>query len=483
MKTFFRLMTVAMLFMAYTVNVGATAATDDYKLFGSDFERSYTFLNETDLYDGFHAAWAWNPSFIRTGNGYCEFYYNQAACDADNRRMRRGCEIACDFSTQSEGWYAYKLYLPEGRMPKNLSGTIITQFFQGGSRNSWAGHLDIDGENLQVQYRHALVDPVKRTVGKLKWDVWQNIIVYFRVGINKKGCIKIWLGEGELVENSPTLVCEGINFGFAHNWIDDNHQDPTPYEVDGKEYTDALGGKWGFYVSSGGDRTMYMANLRVLSGNPEGAFDIINISQKEAPEYKAMVGSLLQNTQCNLLDGWTDTAGVWSVDYSTNMGTDKQNYFQIWTGGKVPTGMLSQKVRLRRGAYSLSVDGIAVSDGNYAAVTDKSVSLFASTGAVSVEIPFNGVKKNPKNVSVNFDVIADEEEVEMGVVVKERSKANWVAVDNFVLTCLSDDTQTGVQQLLQQRVSDHRAYNLAGQMVTVNHRGLVIKDGRKFLVK
>lgn len=244
--------------------------TIDYTLYKNDFE--------TSSLVPFREGWAWEPSYIKMIDGYCEFYYNQEACTNDNRRERRGCELVCEFKTDSEGWYGYKLFLPEDKMPKDLKGTIITQIFQQGRRNCWAGHLDIDGENLTISFRHALIDPNVKTIGKLKWGKWQDIIVYFRAGTNKKGCIKVWLGS-ELKESNPTLVCDNINLGFAENWIDDTHQDDTPYQYNGSTYIDRIGGKWGFYVEEGGDRTLRIDNLRILEGNPSGAFDIVNPSK------------------------------------------------------------------------------------------------------------------------------------------------------------------------------------------------------------
>lgn len=245
----------------------SAATVQDYRLFKCDFN------------DGskgpFRDSWAWNPSYIEVMNDCLEFYYNQEACDADNRRERRGCEVVCDFSTTSEAWYGYRVFLPKGKFAKDLENSIFTQFFNGGRRNSWAGHLSIDGEKVVVSYRHALVDPKKATVGTIEWGKWTDIIVYYRAGRNNKGEICVWMGS-DLQEDKPSVHLKNINFGFAENWIDDTHFDPTPYEYGGKEYTDALGGKWGLYVSEGGDRTIRFDNLSVMSGNPEGAFDMVN---------------------------------------------------------------------------------------------------------------------------------------------------------------------------------------------------------------
>ena len=73
-------------------------------------------------------------------------------------------------------------------------------------------------------------------------------------------------------EESPMFDSGNINFAFG-NWIDDNTLD----DQDNGDYKGAnLGGKWGLYVATGGDRTIRFDDLKILSGNPDGAFDIVN---------------------------------------------------------------------------------------------------------------------------------------------------------------------------------------------------------------
>ena len=96
--------------------------------------------------------------------------------------MRRGAEVTCNFKTTTEGWYGFKVYLPEGKFPMNESGIIIAQIFGQGCKNSWAGHLSIDQGTLKFSHRHALVDPVVGTVGKLEVNKWYSVVVYFKVG-------------------------------------------------------------------------------------------------------------------------------------------------------------------------------------------------------------------------------------------------------------------------------------------------------------
>lgn len=245
---------------------------DEQTVSGVVFQK-YT-LNQSDFtgaygssYEPFKFSTGWDPCYIRIDNNYLEFYFDQAACDADNRRERRGAEVVCDFNTWSEAWYGYKLFLPEGKFSKEVEGSIITQIFNGGDANTWAGHLVIDKENLCVSYRgSAAASAEKReTVGKLTWDQWIPVVLYYKAGCNNKAEICVWLGDN-MEENDPTLRLTDINLGFGY-WLDDNTLNGEV--TDDNRVADNLGGKWGLYVQSGGDRIIRFDNLSVLSGNPD----------------------------------------------------------------------------------------------------------------------------------------------------------------------------------------------------------------------
>jgi hypothetical protein len=88
--------------------------------------------------------------------------------------------------------------------------------------------------------------------------------MYFKAGKNNKGNIKVWLGDN-MSENNPTFDSGNINLAWG-DWIDDNTLDGS---------TTTLGGKWGLYVSSGGDRIIRFDDLKALVGNPDGAFSLV----------------------------------------------------------------------------------------------------------------------------------------------------------------------------------------------------------------
>ena len=105
----------------------------------------------------------------------------------------------------------------------------------------------------------------------MEWDKWTNVVVYFRVGRNNKGSIRVWLGE-QISEQAPQVKADGINFGFG-DWIDDTHLNGEVTTTN--EKPDYIGCKFGLYVSSGGDRIIRFDDIRALEGNPDGAFGIV----------------------------------------------------------------------------------------------------------------------------------------------------------------------------------------------------------------
>lgn len=261
-----------------------------YAIDGDDRETIYPFWR----------GWAWEPNYIEVRDQCFEFYYNQAALDADNRRQRRGCELTCPFKATSEGWYGFRIFLPEGQFPKDVDGSIFCQLFNNGDRNSWAGHLTLNKNGKVVlSYRHALVDPTTRTVGTVEWGKWTNVVVYFRVGRNNKGSIRVWLGE-QIDEAKPQVKADNINFGFGE-WIDDTHLNGEV--TTDNEVADYIGCKFGLYVSSGGDRTIRFDDIKALEGNPEGAFQIVCPPGSDTDAVVSPLGETEERSAIYSIDG------------------------------------------------------------------------------------------------------------------------------------------------------------------------------------
>lgn len=222
-------------------------------------------------YAPFTAGWAWSPNYIKVTDQCLEFYYNQAALDNDNRRERRGAEITCDYRCPQSGWYGFRIFLPEGKFPKDIDNSIFCQLFNNGDRNSWAGHLSLNHNTVVASHRHALVDPKTGTVGTVEWNRWIPIVLYFKVGLNNKGRICVWMGD-DMREESPAYDSGPVNFGFG-DWVDDDTLNDVVSDANPK--ADYIGAKLGLYVSSGGDRTIRFDDIKLVEGNPAGAFNIV----------------------------------------------------------------------------------------------------------------------------------------------------------------------------------------------------------------
>ena len=236
-----------------------------YRLWENDFNSKF----KTPFYDG----WAEAPNYIKVENGYCEFYFNQAALDANpDRRMLKGCELTCGYKTTTAGWYGFRIFLPSKEaFPDNIGESIIAQLFNQGDKNCWAGHLSINNDKLVLSHRYALIDPTVGFVGNCEWGKWMSVVIYFKVGRNNKGRLKAWFGD-DMQESKPVYDSGDCNFGFG-NWIDDDTLDG---EVsDENPVADAIGAKFGLYVATGGDRIIRFDDVKLLEGNPKGAFDIV----------------------------------------------------------------------------------------------------------------------------------------------------------------------------------------------------------------
>ncbi len=245
----------------------------DYVIYQNNF-------NSGSSYYPFVASWAWEPNYIEVKDQCLEFYYNYEALKNDDRRMRKGAEITCDFHTTTEGWYGFKFFLPEGKFPMTEDGIIIAQIFNKGCKNSWAGNLVINSGKLQLYHRHALIDPVVGTVAtNLETNKWYSVVLYFKVGRDNGGSLKAWIGDN-MVENSPIYDSGDCRFGYGH-WIDNNTLDDTGNNPDCAGYNgeyDALGCKFGLYVQNQVDITIRMDEIKALQGNPSGAFNIVKPS-------------------------------------------------------------------------------------------------------------------------------------------------------------------------------------------------------------
>lgn len=229
-----------------------------YALYANDFNGGTTLLPFLKRAEG--------TNYVKLVDQCAEFYYDpQMMVEHPGERAYKGAEVSCDeYATKSEGWYGYRIFLPEGKFPKEATGTIITQIFNNGYGNTWAGHLHINGETLVIGYRgsSAASAEIDEDVCTLEWGKWIKLVINFQAGNSNTGHIRIWVGE-EISEAQPTLNLEGINLGFG-SWTDSNTLEDS-----------YLSCKFGLYVADEYERTIRFDDLKALEGNPEGAFDIV----------------------------------------------------------------------------------------------------------------------------------------------------------------------------------------------------------------
>ena len=243
-----------------------------YALYKLDFQN--------EMFYPFYPYWATPPNYIKVENEYGEFYYNQEAYDEHyGQRHYKGADITAYYSTIRDGWYGYRFYLTDV-YPKDANTSIINQIFNNNRLNTWAGHMHMRQNHLWMTHRYAAYYKKKTHVdfGEIEWNKWYNIIIYFKVGLEQKGRIKVWVGQGELKEDEPTYDSGGVDFGFG-SWIDNETLDNTKVEENGK--INQIQCKFGMYTWDGGDKIIRYKNISALEYNPVGAFDIVNPCKNE----------------------------------------------------------------------------------------------------------------------------------------------------------------------------------------------------------
>ena len=180
-----------------------------YALYKLDFQN--------EMFYPFYPYWATPPNYIKFENEYGEFYYNQEAYDNNyGQRHYKGAEITAYYSTIRDGWYGYRFYLTDV-YPKDANTSIINQIFNNNRLNTWAGHMHMRQNHLWITHRYAAYykKETHMDFGEIEWNKWYNIIIYFKVGLEQKGRIKVWVGQGELKEDEPTYDSDGVDFGFG----------------------------------------------------------------------------------------------------------------------------------------------------------------------------------------------------------------------------------------------------------------------------
>ena len=131
-KEFFLKITFVKLEGGFTYNVNKIRIipneNQNKKTFGMGYA-IYQLDFQNNAFYPYYPYWAVSPNYIRVEIEYSEFYYNQAAYDANiNVRHYKGAELTAPFRSIKDGWYGYKIYLTDD-YPKNADTAIITQIF------------------------------------------------------------------------------------------------------------------------------------------------------------------------------------------------------------------------------------------------------------------------------------------------------------------------------------------------------------------
>lgn len=228
------------------------------------------------------------------------------------------------------------------------------------------------------------------------------------------------------------------------------------------------------------------------------------------------------------LDNIEDAEGnIWTVQY-----TEGEHLWGIWAEA-IPTVELYQELGLPAGVYTLSADIVVQNDwagfnlacqrlfaGDYVTMfgDESRYTEYLPEDALEAqkhqawhsetEYPYLSYAGNYQDVSYGVSGIpykttvtfctdgaekvrlgfrTDRTELSgenVGQLSTQKSKG-WFKLDNFQLFCVSKELPTAIQTLSEVGSEECvvRSYNLAGQIVNDSYRGVVIKNGKKQLVK
>lgn len=214
--------------------------------------------------------------FSKSGEPAIKTYWAQASYDGT--RGTKGAEIKSpdDFKLYSDGWYGFRFLLPATPTDKEYG---IGQIFSRGGCKSWSALLVVKNNSLILRSRSsngctAEVDQVVST--NIQRDVWHNVIIRFKASAANAGELKLWY-DGAAQAN-PTTIRSNIKFGAgtfvaAADKLDDSVADNFifyklgQYDFDVANYT------------TGETRVVYYDDVSMLSGNPAGAFELVNPDQ------------------------------------------------------------------------------------------------------------------------------------------------------------------------------------------------------------
>ena len=187
------------------------------------------------------------------------------------------------------------------------------------------------------------------------------------------------------------------------------------------------------------------------------------------------------------LDGWTyykgaDTKAADNSNSTYTIENADGNYvFNTWNGSAPEGGFYVSQVlkSLPAGTYALSV--LIASDLN------NKISVSANDGTEEFEIATTGdPDKDDVRKTIGDDVTTIFNLTETGDVEIKVSSNTWFKADNFRLTYYGTESSKEPTKIEDINVASAKTgviYNLSGQIVDENYKGIVIKNGKKVLVK
>ena len=187
------------------------------------------------------------------------------------------------------------------------------------------------------------------------------------------------------------------------------------------------------------------------------------------------------------LNGWTyyngsDTKAADNSNATYTIENADGNYvFNTWNGSAPEGGFYVSQVlkSLPAGTYALSV--LIASDLN------NKISVSANDGTEEFEIATTGdPDKDDVRKTIGDDVTTIFNLTETGDVEIKVSSNTWFKADNFRLTYYGTESSKEPTKIEDINVASAKTgviYNLSGQIVDENYKGIVIKNGKKVLVK
>ena len=194
--------------------------------------------------------------------------------------------------------------------------------------------------------------------------------------------------------------------------------------------------------------------------------------------------------------GWTVEAPTtwWGVNEGTGTGGDPEatdgNYvFGVWDSNTTIKPYIQQEIALPAGTYTLSVDvhcpGRSTSTDR---LGDQCLYAGENTAYVKDQIADCGIgDEYPlQTMSMEFTISAEQamQPFPVGFSTTNGQTECWFKIDNFRLTIVSLG-EDGIADLKGNSLSNTAApwYDLSGRRVGTNHRGIIVRNGQKALVK